>query len=133
MLCEMGIGTKTAVGYGWFNNVKEVQTFKPQPAPNPQSNTSHTNKDRPTDSALSGSIELQIKEKHMKAAPKYGQYRTADIKIWLEPFRKDDKTLKKLKMFVDDCERAEKEGDNRYKDIAHLYEKAKKKLDEVKS
>jgi hypothetical protein len=58
----------------------------------------------------------------------YPEYKSAQIKEWLKPFDKSNKTIKGLTSYVADFERALTEGDKRYNSIAHFYEPAKKKL-----
>ena len=73
-------------------------------------------------------LKQRESEKAANATPKYGIYKAADIKIWLNPYKRDAKTIKALDSFVSDYERAEAEDDKRYKDISHLYKSAKEKL-----
>jgi len=71
---------------------------------------------------------LQQSAKPAKNAPEYGTYKAADIKTWLTPYKRDPKTMKALRAFVDDYERAERENDTRYNALNHLYKPAKEKL-----
>lgn len=66
-------------------------------------------------------------ENEAKSTPKYGTYRAADIKAWLIPYNRAPKVMKALGSFIKDYDRAQDANDNRYKDLAHLYDKAKEK------
>jgi CRISPR/Cas system CSM-associated protein Csm3 (group 7 of RAMP superfamily) len=79
--------------------------------------------------ALGDVLRLHQERKTTTSTLQYGIYKAFDIKMWLTPRKCDTKTMNGLRSFVSDFERAESEGDKRYKDIVHLYKQAKEKLD----
>ena len=116
--------------WGYARGSGEVENnrakIKPAPVPETQSAVPHIKKEEPTSNEVKRSIISKV-EKVQEATP-YGQYKAAEFKNWLTPYNKSPKIMKKLEEFVSDYERAQAEGDNRYKDIAQFYEKAKGKL-----
>jgi CRISPR-associated protein (TIGR03986 family) len=83
---------------------------------------------QPTTTTLEDVFKLQETSKAKKTEQQYGTYRARDFETWLVPWRRDSKTMRNLRAFVDDYERAERENDGRYSALSHLYEQAKEKL-----
>jgi len=84
---------------------------------------------RPSATTVRELTKMQNEEKTTETVQQYGVYKAAVINTWLLPLKRDTKTMRSLESFVKDFERAQRENDNRYKDIMHLYKKAKEKLE----
>jgi CRISPR-associated protein (TIGR03986 family) len=85
----------------------------------------------PQGTTIADVMRLQQESKLAKTAPQYRKYTAPDIKLLLTSLKRDPKTMKALRSFVSDFERAESEGDKRYKNLVNLYKLAKEKLDKL--
>jgi CRISPR/Cas system CSM-associated protein Csm3 (group 7 of RAMP superfamily) len=72
---------------------------------------------------------LQKSQKAAAAVRPYGTYWAAELRRWLIPHNNNPRDLRDLRSFVEDFERAEREGDSRYRSLAHFYKPAKEKVE----